>query len=44
MTDYNPVGWFEIPVMDMDRSEKFYETMLGIKLARQPEMNDMLMS
>ncbi len=30
----NPVGWFEIPVLDMDRAMKFYETVLDIKLDR----------
>ena len=30
----NPVGWFEIYVQDMDRAKAFYETMLGIELAR----------
>ena len=28
----NPVYWFEIPVNDMDRGKKFYETVLGIQL------------
>lgn len=32
--DYNAVGWFEIPVTDMERAMKFYETVLGIKLDR----------
>lgn len=32
----NPVGWFEIPVADMDRAVKFYETVLGYQLQRQP--------
>lgn len=31
---HNPVGWFEIPVTDMDRAIAFYETVLGIKLER----------
>ena len=30
----NPVGWFEIPVNDMERAIKFYETVLNIKLER----------
>ena len=30
----NPVGWFEIYVKDMDRAAKFYESVLGTKLAR----------
>jgi predicted enzyme related to lactoylglutathione lyase len=31
----NVVGWFEIPVSDMERAMKFYETILGISLSRQ---------
>jgi predicted enzyme related to lactoylglutathione lyase len=30
----NPVGWFEIPVTDMERAMKFYETVFGFKLER----------
>lgn len=30
--DHNPVGWFEIPVEDMKRAMKFYETVFAIKL------------
>ncbi len=30
----NAVGWFEIPVVDMDRAVKFYETVLDAKLER----------
>ena len=30
----NVVGWFEIPVADMDRAIKFYETVLNLKLER----------
>lgn len=33
---FNAVGWFEIPVTDMDRAVKFYETALGYKLERHP--------
>ena len=29
----NPVNWFEIPVKDMARAKKFYEKVLGYKLA-----------
>lgn len=32
----NSIGWFEIPVTDMDRAVKFYETVLGQKLSRHP--------
>ncbi len=30
----NVVGWFEIPVKDMERAMKFYETVLNVKLDR----------
>jgi predicted enzyme related to lactoylglutathione lyase len=30
----NIVGWFEIPVTNMDRAIKFYETVMNIKLSR----------
>ncbi len=30
----NVVGWFEIPVLDMDRAKKFYETIFGYTLER----------
>jgi predicted enzyme related to lactoylglutathione lyase len=33
-TNKNAVGWFEIPVSNMDRAVKFYETVLGYKLSR----------
>ncbi|CAN5526732.1 VOC family protein [soil metagenome] len=32
--DYNMVGWFEIPVTDMDRAIKFYEEVFSINLSR----------
>ena len=28
----NPVSWFEIPVTDMDRAKKFYETVLKTEI------------
>lgn len=31
-TEFNPVGWFEIPVTDMARAKAFYEQVLGLKL------------
>jgi len=34
MQKKNIVGWFEIPVTDMDRAMKFYETVFNIKLSR----------
>ncbi len=30
----NVVGWFELPVNDMDRAIKFYETVFEFKLSR----------
>ena len=32
--EHNPVGWFEIYVNDMDRSVKFYESVLATKLEK----------
>jgi len=32
---HNIVGWFEIPVLDMDRTVRFYETVFEIKLDRR---------
>lgn len=32
----NVVGWFEIPVTDMERAMSFYEKLLGIKITRTP--------
>lgn len=31
----NPVGWFEIPVTDMERAISFYEKVLDMKLQKQ---------
>ncbi len=31
----NPVNWFEIPVSDLGRAKKFYETIFGIQLSLQ---------
>ncbi len=31
-TQINAVNWFEIPVKDIERARKFYETVLGTKL------------
>jgi hypothetical protein len=33
MAGMNPVTWFEIPVADMERAVKFYESVLGVKLS-----------
>jgi hypothetical protein len=32
----NPVGWFEIPVADMARAVKFYESVFSVRLSRIP--------
>ena len=32
----NIVGWFEIPVQDMDRAVRFYESVFKFRLDRQP--------
>ena len=31
----NVVGWFEIPVVDMERAMRFYETVFDVKLERR---------
>lgn len=36
MAAQNPIGWFEIYVTDMDRAQKFYETVLGVSLIELP--------
>jgi uncharacterized protein len=39
----NVVGWFEIPVANMERGIKFYESVFGLKLERQ-EMGELDMA
>lgn len=39
----NPCTWFEIPVSDLDRAEKFYAAFLGAPLQRE-EMGPMQMA
>ena len=29
---YNAIGWFEIPVFDMERAIKFYQSVFGVEL------------
>lgn len=36
----NIVTWFEIPVSDIDRAKKFYETILDIEMVRRADGND----
>ena len=31
--EHNMVGWFEIPVHDMDRAKQFYETVFNVSIA-----------
>lgn len=31
MSEFNPVGWFEIPAVDLAVSQKFYQTILQIE-------------
>lgn len=31
---HNVVGWFEIPVLDMDRAIEFYQAVFGFELSR----------
>jgi uncharacterized protein len=33
--EHNVIGWFEIPVKDMDRAKKFYETVFQIEIQVQ---------
>jgi predicted enzyme related to lactoylglutathione lyase len=33
---FNPVGWFQIPVHDLDRAVKFYEKVFGYSLKSVP--------
>ena len=34
---HNPVGWFEIPVIDLDRAVAFYEHVFQITMVEQPK-------
>jgi predicted enzyme related to lactoylglutathione lyase len=36
----NVLTWFEIPVSDIDRAKKFYETILDIKMIKRADGND----
>lgn len=33
--DVNMISWFELPVNDMDRAKKFYETVFNVKISIQ---------
>lgn len=32
MTKNNAISWFELPAIDLDRAQKFYETILDIRM------------
>ncbi|WP_460432120.1 VOC family protein [Arachidicoccus ginsenosidivorans] len=36
----NILTWFEIPVTDIDRAKKFYETILDIEMVKRADGND----
>ena len=40
----NPVGWFELPVNDMQKAKRFYESTFGYSLQNPIELNGFLMS
>jgi uncharacterized protein len=40
MLQANVPAWFEIPVADIDRAQKFYEDLLGVRMKRQRYMGD----
>lgn len=40
----NPIGWFEIPVTDLDRAETFYSDFFGFTMDRKPEQGGFTMS
>lgn len=40
----NPIGWIEIPVLDLERAEKFYTDLFGYEFKRQPTMDGYTMS
>ena len=37
---FNPIGWFEIYVNDMDRATKFYEAVLNVTLTNMSNPGD----
>jgi predicted enzyme related to lactoylglutathione lyase len=40
----NSLNWFEIPVLDISRAKKFYETIFDIQMMDMPEMMGMKMA
>lgn len=37
---HNPIGWVEIPVIDLERAEAFYTDLFGFEMSRQPTSPD----
>ena len=33
--EVNMISWFEVPVLDMDRAKKFYETVFNVEISIQ---------
>ena len=40
MKNSNPVNWFEIPVIDMQRAKMFYSNVLEVEMMDMPPMGD----
>lgn len=40
----NPIGWIEIPVIDLDRAEAWYHDYFGFEFTRQPATHKITMS
>lgn len=40
----NSLNWFAIPVKDLSRAQKFYETIFNLKMDAMPDMEDMQMT
>ena len=38
-TKFNPVGWFEIPALDLERASTFYSKLLDIEMKRADFMD-----
>ncbi|HCU66296.1 MAG TPA: VOC family protein [Rheinheimera sp.] len=41
-TIINPVGWFEIPVTDMEKSKKFYQQVFQLELTMMEMASDVM--
>ena len=38
----NPINWFEVPVLDMDRAKSFYEEIFQIEIKLVPMGDDLM--